>query len=265
MTAFSEDGLSIIATKLGTLLMFDSYTSDMCTQSWGISRYARAMIELRANEELKILAWWCLSCKVFGHVLDVCPKKIVSDVMKNLNDPRQASRGVPQVEVSREEVSNSNPFDALNSIENDDVLGTNGGKSSSGGKGVASSSISTTPVAEGLLNLQYNLREGKFILVDDDGKPLSKVVYTVNVDSDGEVEELPPSIDHAKPASSEASSTVHHLSNFVSYEKFSGSHKAFLAAITFGNEPKNFNQAARDERWKEEMKKEMRALEENDT
>ncbi|GJV97878.1 hypothetical protein Tco_1549455 [Tanacetum coccineum] len=74
---------------------------------------------------------------------------------------------------------------------------------------------------------------------------------------------LPPSVDHAKPASSEASSTVHPLSNFVSYEKFSGSHKAFLAAITSGNEPKNFNQVARDKRWKEAMKKEIRALGEN--
>ncbi|GJT32738.1 beta-caryophyllene synthase [Tanacetum coccineum] len=51
--AFSEDGLSAIATKLGTSLMFDSYTSDMCMQSWGRSSYARAMIELRANVDLK--------------------------------------------------------------------------------------------------------------------------------------------------------------------------------------------------------------------
>ncbi|GJY15885.1 retrovirus-related pol polyprotein from transposon TNT 1-94 [Tanacetum coccineum] len=33
VTAFSEDGLSVIATKLGTPLMLDSYTSDMCMQS----------------------------------------------------------------------------------------------------------------------------------------------------------------------------------------------------------------------------------------
>nr|GEW30427.1 hypothetical protein [Tanacetum cinerariifolium] len=51
--AFSEDGLSAIATKLGTPLMFDSYTSDMCMQSWGRSSYARVMIELRAYVELK--------------------------------------------------------------------------------------------------------------------------------------------------------------------------------------------------------------------
>ncbi|GKC94965.1 hypothetical protein Tco_1160407, partial [Tanacetum coccineum] len=33
VTAFSEDGLSVIATKLGTPLMLDSYTSDMSMQS----------------------------------------------------------------------------------------------------------------------------------------------------------------------------------------------------------------------------------------
>ncbi|GKC24141.1 putative reverse transcriptase domain-containing protein [Tanacetum coccineum] len=53
VTAFSEDGLSAITTKLGTLLMLDSYTSDMCLQSWGMSSYARAMIEVRADVELK--------------------------------------------------------------------------------------------------------------------------------------------------------------------------------------------------------------------
>nr|GEV03739.1 hypothetical protein [Tanacetum cinerariifolium] len=52
ITTFSEDGLSSIATKLGTLLMLDSYTSNMCMQSWGRSSYARAMIELRAIMKL---------------------------------------------------------------------------------------------------------------------------------------------------------------------------------------------------------------------
>ncbi|GJT62746.1 RNA-directed DNA polymerase, eukaryota, reverse transcriptase zinc-binding domain protein [Tanacetum coccineum] len=34
VTAFSEDGLSVIATKLGTPIMLDSYTADMCLHSW---------------------------------------------------------------------------------------------------------------------------------------------------------------------------------------------------------------------------------------
>ncbi|GKE42231.1 hypothetical protein Tco_1469515, partial [Tanacetum coccineum] len=53
MTAFSKDGLSAIATKLGTPLMLDTYTSDMCNQPWGMSSYARAMIEVQADVEQK--------------------------------------------------------------------------------------------------------------------------------------------------------------------------------------------------------------------
>ncbi|GJT16566.1 hypothetical protein Tco_0875272 [Tanacetum coccineum] len=53
MTEFSEDRLSVIATILGTPLMLDSYMSDMCMQSWGWSSFSRAIIELRANVELK--------------------------------------------------------------------------------------------------------------------------------------------------------------------------------------------------------------------
>nr|GFA26781.1 hypothetical protein [Tanacetum cinerariifolium] len=111
MMAFSEDGLSIIATKLCTPLMLDSYTFDIRMQSWGRSSYARALIDLRADEELKdsiVVAMpkligegfnmcfvcveyeWkppkCSCCKVYGHVLNECHKKIVSNVVKNLNN-----------------------------------------------------------------------------------------------------------------------------------------------------------------------------------
>ncbi|GKB95383.1 zinc knuckle CX2CX4HX4C containing protein, partial [Tanacetum coccineum] len=142
------------------------------------SSYDRSMIDLRVDEELKdtiVVAMpklvgegfkmciihveyeWkpprCSSCTVFGHVLNECPKKIVSDVVKNLNNPRQATRGVQQDELSRQEISNLNPFDALNSIENDDDL-------------------------------------GKHLLVDDNRKPLPNVVFTVRADSATEVEEV---------------------------------------------------------------------------
>ncbi|GJY51793.1 reverse transcriptase domain-containing protein [Tanacetum coccineum] len=115
-----NDSLSVIATKLGTPLMLDSYTSGMCTESWDRSSYARAMVKLRADVELKdtllvadpefvydgyimstirVKYEWtpprCSSCKVFRHVVDECPKKIVSDVLNNLMTPKQAIRGVP--------------------------------------------------------------------------------------------------------------------------------------------------------------------------
>ncbi|MFS7932971.1 putative RNA-directed DNA polymerase [Helianthus anomalus] len=77
--------------------------------------------------------------------------------------------------------------------------------------------------------------------------------------------QLPPSIDHARTASDQQSSTVHPLANFVSYDKFSDSHKAFLAAITSNDEPENFKQAVQDPNWRDAMQKEIKALEENDT
>nr|GEU97020.1 hypothetical protein [Tanacetum cinerariifolium] len=53
ISAFTEDGLSVIATKLGTPMMLDSYTSSMCMDSWVRSSYAKALVELGADVELK--------------------------------------------------------------------------------------------------------------------------------------------------------------------------------------------------------------------
>lgn len=76
---------------------------------------------------------------------------------------------------------------------------------------------------------------------------------------------LPPSIDHAKPVPGRTSSTVHPLSNYVSYNNFSDSHKVFLAAITSVNEPKSFKEAMQDKNWRDAMQREIKALEENET
>nr|GEU43591.1 nucleotide-diphospho-sugar transferase [Tanacetum cinerariifolium] len=152
VTAFSEDGLSAIANKLGTPLILDSYTSDMCMQSWGRSSYARIMIELRADVELKdkiVMAMpkttreghytcnvrveyeWkpprCSSCKVFGHIHEECLKNTGVDEKKTVKKPSQTSRGVSKGVEPTIEVSNSNQFDVLNSVDNDVEFGTNGG------------------------------------------------------------------------------------------------------------------------------------------
>ncbi|GJY96214.1 kinase-like domain, phloem protein 2-like protein [Tanacetum coccineum] len=120
VTAFSNDGLSAIATKLGTPLMLDSYTSDMCMQSWGRSSYVRVMIELRADVELKdkivmdmpkikgdgyytcnvyVEYRWkpprCTCCKVFGHVHEECPKNIGTGATKNLKNTSQTPKEIP--------------------------------------------------------------------------------------------------------------------------------------------------------------------------
>ncbi|GKA23755.1 hypothetical protein Tco_0709788 [Tanacetum coccineum] len=52
IVAFTADGLSLMATKLGNPIMLDSYMSYMCLQSWGRMDYARALIDIRADQEL---------------------------------------------------------------------------------------------------------------------------------------------------------------------------------------------------------------------
>ncbi|GKA30197.1 retrotransposon protein, putative, ty1-copia subclass, partial [Tanacetum coccineum] len=141
--AFGEDGLSAIATKLCTPLMFDSYTSDMCLQSWGRSSYAKAMIELCADMELK------------DNIVVAMPKITreghykCGGETKNLKKTSQAPKGVD----STNKVSNSNPFEVLNSVDNDVEM----------------------------------VIDGQAILVDEADNPLKKVEYPDDHDSEDEV------------------------------------------------------------------------------
>ncbi|GJS65835.1 cytokinin dehydrogenase 3-like protein [Tanacetum coccineum] len=247
VTAFSEDGLSAITTKPGTPLMLDSYTSDMCMQSWGRSSYARVMVELKAKLKDNIVVamskitreghytcnvrveyeWKpprCSSCKVFGHV--ECTKNTGAGEKKTVKKPSQTSRGVPvglkmgfkpQKEyrpVTKKpnasssgnkkkgveptiEVSNSNPFDVLNSVDNDGEFGTNGGTNNLVNNEATSSGssfmnidndgecASNTPIGAKIDKIERQIGEGKLRLLDNDGNPL---VPTGIVESDSEVE-----------------------------------------------------------------------------
>ncbi|GJR26576.1 zinc finger, CCHC-type containing protein [Tanacetum coccineum] len=101
VTAFNKDSLSVISNNLSTPIMLDSYTSDMCMQSWGRSSYARVMIELRADVELKdniVVAMpkiiRCASCKVFEPIHEECPKNTCAGEKKTLKKPGQTARVV---------------------------------------------------------------------------------------------------------------------------------------------------------------------------
>ncbi|GKC65919.1 hypothetical protein Tco_1098517 [Tanacetum coccineum] len=57
------------------------------------------------------------------------------------------------------------------------------------------SSISTTLIVERIDKVKRQINDVKFTLVDDDGKPIPKVVSKVNEDSDSEVEDVALSDD----------------------------------------------------------------------
>nr|GEX90115.1 hypothetical protein [Tanacetum cinerariifolium] len=230
--------------------MLDSYTSDTCLQSWGMSSYARVMIELRADVKLRDniavampritreghykcnvrveYAWKpprCSSCKVFGHIHEECPKNTCVGEKKTVKKPSQTFRGVPvgpkmgfkpQKEyrpASKKstasssgnkkkgvkltiEVSNSNPFDVINSVDNDVEFGTNEGTTNLVNNEATSSgssfmhidndgdSASNTPIGEKIDKIEQQIGEGKLRLLNNDGNPL---VPTGVVESDSEV------------------------------------------------------------------------------
>ncbi|GKD69937.1 RNA-directed DNA polymerase, eukaryota, reverse transcriptase zinc-binding domain protein [Tanacetum coccineum] len=141
----------------------------------------------------------CSWCKVFGHTQEECPKNIRLGLAKNLNKPSQTSRGVPvgpkvSFKPHKEyrpvlkkpttsssgnkkkgvqptnEVSNSNPFKVLNSVDNyvDLVL-------------VILLLLIKIEKFEDLLI------SGQVIFVDEAGNPLKKVECPGEYDSEDEV------------------------------------------------------------------------------
>nr|GEX31678.1 hypothetical protein [Tanacetum cinerariifolium] len=55
LATFTANGLSVIASKIGTPLMFNSYICSICTESRGRSSYARAITEIETKVEFKDL------------------------------------------------------------------------------------------------------------------------------------------------------------------------------------------------------------------
>ncbi|GJR73623.1 putative reverse transcriptase domain, ribonuclease H-like domain, aspartic peptidase domain protein [Tanacetum coccineum] len=92
VVAYSEDGLSLIATQIGKPIMLDIFTSSMCVDSWGRISFARALIEISANSDLKKevrMAILIDEDDVTEHNSEKCPKKvslIASIVVTSAND-----------------------------------------------------------------------------------------------------------------------------------------------------------------------------------
>lgn len=101
----------------------------------------------------------CSSCKVFGHVLNECPKKLNTHAIKNMKAPRQAIRGVQIVSRTKftyqpkaprkPKVTNDNNYTTVPSISNSfDVLSSiSDVEEGEGNKASAFGSLNTTSQA----------------------------------------------------------------------------------------------------------------------
>ncbi|GJY74692.1 hypothetical protein Tco_0479123 [Tanacetum coccineum] len=148
ITAFSEDGLSAIATKLGA---GEKKIVKKSSQTFrGVP--VRPKMGFKPQKEYHPV-----------------PKKSIASSSGNNN------KGVePTIEVS-----NSNPFDVLNSVNNDVELDTNGGTTNLVNNKITSSGSS-------FMNVD-NSSGGQAILMDRAGNPLKKIEFLGEYDSEDEV------------------------------------------------------------------------------
>ncbi|GJQ92637.1 zinc knuckle CX2CX4HX4C containing protein [Tanacetum coccineum] len=111
VVAYSKVGLTLITAKLGRLLMLDAHTSNMCLNSWGMNSYARALVEISADNEFveslvvavpiaktkghrlvsidiefEYKPPRCSACKIFDHVDKECHKKEKVEMGKSSMD-----------------------------------------------------------------------------------------------------------------------------------------------------------------------------------
>ena len=64
---------------------------------------------------------------------------------------------------------------------------------------------------------------------------------------------------------SKSSSTPYHLAHYVNCDKFSAQHQFFLATVSAGCEPSTYAEVIKNECWREVMRNEIQALEDNET
>ncbi|GJU74334.1 hypothetical protein Tco_1265739 [Tanacetum coccineum] len=171
------------------------------------SSFARVMIELRADVELKdnIIVAMPRIKGGGNYICNVCvkyewkPPRVGEK--KTLKKPSQTSRAVIRIKKKGVEhtieVSNSNPFEVLNSVDNDVELGTNvnvvNNRATSNGSSfmnVDNSSTGTTLIIEKIRKFEELLTSRKAILVDEAGNPLKKIKFPGDYDSEDEVESV---------------------------------------------------------------------------
>ncbi|GKA33214.1 RNA-directed DNA polymerase, eukaryota, reverse transcriptase zinc-binding domain protein, partial [Tanacetum coccineum] len=103
LEAWNSKGISRIASGVGTPIIMDRITTFMCDKAYGRASFAKVLVEVDAARglvdsveanykslgklmELKVEYPWkpplCSHCKLFGHSLDICSKKVLTEVDK---------------------------------------------------------------------------------------------------------------------------------------------------------------------------------------
>ncbi|GKC99972.1 reverse transcriptase domain-containing protein [Tanacetum coccineum] len=213
LLAYSEDGMSLIATKMGKPIMLDAFTFSMCVESWGRISFARALIEVSSDSDLKkevIMAipneegigyirevirveyeWkppHCVACKRFGHGPTTCPNRVKKDVQKApsmaANKPNlMADQGEVFVEVKsrrKKGKAGKDMGDASNLRAKDQKEGS-----------TSQSSFGKTSIVEDLnLKNSFEALKDSNNIFEAQGSSKQSSMWTDDLESDDEVDEV---------------------------------------------------------------------------
>ncbi|GJT88109.1 hypothetical protein Tco_1069826 [Tanacetum coccineum] len=149
------------------------------------SSYARALFEVQADVELKdniVVAMPKLVAEGSYTCNDECPKNKVSDVVKNMKKPSQTHRGVPV----GPKVGFQPTKQVYGQVSKKNNVSTSDPRRSSFWN-VDSNSTSTTPIVEKIDKMERLIIDGMATLIDDEGKPLTRVDSSGDHDSEDEV------------------------------------------------------------------------------
>ncbi|GKB33399.1 hypothetical protein Tco_0872800 [Tanacetum coccineum] len=133
--------------------------SNYVRNTWGKYGLVKSML----NSSIRLFFFQFSSMDGLDSMLEIGVR--VARPLSEKTDANTSGNKKKDVEPTKE-VSNSNPFDVLNSVENDVDLGTNGG---------LQICTSTTPIVEKIDKIERLTIDGKVTLVDDEGKPSEKV------------------------------------------------------------------------------------------
>ncbi|GJV49673.1 kinase-like domain, phloem protein 2-like protein [Tanacetum coccineum] len=161
LVVYTSDGLSLIIMKIDTSMMLDSFTNSMCLESWGRSSYPRILEIDSCNGFSDNLVMVVLNLKV-----DDCPKAL-KRVMNNVDKVKGGSFGADDDGSIKASPKMAPPADK---------------------KKVSTTGNSSKKTAEKINIVEQQVLAGKCMLLDDEGKPVKKIDYMGDHDSEDEVE-----------------------------------------------------------------------------
>ncbi|GKC87254.1 hypothetical protein Tco_1147903 [Tanacetum coccineum] len=211
LVAYTSDGLSLTAMKIGTPMTLDSYTNFVCLESWGRSSYARILIEINAcNDFSDNLIMFVPHLEGTGYTketirdtivigassgaddegfIEVKKKKSCHNNKGNKNFKPVSMKPKTQYRPKAKQSTEGASQETTPSVGKKNVSTSVEAGNKASTSGVQEEEQRSTPIVERINVFEKHLLEEKCVLVDDDGN-MENVDYLGDHGSEDEVEPI---------------------------------------------------------------------------